>query len=220
MGTLCDNSLYLSLRELYDRFLYGYLNLKVDEELKKVSGVLNSLDFKDEENTLKVKKFVTNLILLFDNVTKLGMDEQDMYNELKKAQNILELCSKEENITSEFYNSNHLKNVPYCKSDDIILSINPLFEFVRRIFDQKFPNFKATKSESSNVCASSSSNSKDSIIPKIQNLTDTIETRRTIPRSRGVNSTNTNNSRTSHTEQTERKRDKREEKIRRRMFGY
>ena len=94
-----------------------------------------------------------------------------------------------------------------------------LFEFVRRIFDQKFPNVKATKSESSNVCASSSSNSKNSIIPKIQNFTDAIKTRRTIPRSRSVNSTNTKKSRTSHTEKTT-KTDKRGGKIRHRMFGY
>lgn len=216
-GNLCKKFPYLNLCELYDKVLYGYLSSEVTKELEKVNDVLKATTSTDE-NIGKVKNSVTNLILLFDNVTKLGMDEQDMYNELKKAQNILKLCSKEENITSEFYNSNHLKNVPYCKSDDIILSINPLFEFVRRIFDQKFPNFKATKSESSNVCASSSSNSKNSIIPKIQNFTDAIKTRRAIPRSRGVNSTNTNNSRTSHTEQTE--SDKQEEKIRRRMFGH
>lgn len=205
--------------------MYGYLNLKVDEELKKVSGVLNSLDFKDEENTLKVKKIVTNLISLFNNAERLKTIEEHLFDKLQKTNTILEACSEQGDITPEIYNSNQLEDVLSFRGKGFISSIypeliKPLFEYVRHIFEQKFPNFKAKNSDNINTSEPSSSNSKDSIIPKIQNFTDTIETRRTIPRSRGVNSTNTNKSRTSHTEQTERNRDKREEKIRRRMFGY
>ena len=220
LGTLCDNSLYLSLRELYDRFLYGYLNLKVDEELKKVSGVLNSLDFKDEENTLKVKKFVTNLISLFNNAERLKTIEEHLFDKLQKTNTILEACSGKGNITPEIYNSNQLEDVLSFRGESSINPelIKPLFKYVQNIFKQKFPDFKAKNSDNINTREPSSSNSKNSIIPKIQNFTDAIKTRRTIPRSRGVNSTNTNNSRTSHTEQTE--SDKQEEKIRRRMFGH
>lgn len=146
---------YNKLYDFYYRYLYGYLNLEIDEKLTKLGNMLQSDPTK--ESMEKVKTFVDALIPLFDRVKEWGIDENKMYTELGKAQNILDKCSREERIEPDFYRSNQLSSdwSDNCASHQTLVeSLSPLFEYVTRVVPD---SVKAEVKESESTKSSSKS---------------------------------------------------------------